>query len=208
MVCNARSSPRSWGCFWPAPRPCLDHQVFPTFVGVFLSVSASAACSEGLPHALGGVLSGAVVTGCGKDSVQLSFEAASFLFFYRVLRLLPGMGGGSPARRGAWGERGSPSTPPAPPYSPFCGSVEGVSLVELYPARRVSLGRRREPSRPFRPGDVRACCGAPSARRAPGIAFAPAPSLRQSKGRKWNRFGRRQKKADGQRKHRRGGGGK
>ena len=119
-----------------------------------------------------------------RTSSKLSFEAVSCLFFYRVLRLLPGMGGGSPARRGAWGERGSPSTPPAPPYSPFCGSVEGVSLVELYPARRVSLGRRREPSRLFRPGDVRACCGAPSALRATGIAFAPAPSLRQSKGRR------------------------
>ena len=96
------------------------------------------------------------------------------------LRLLPGVGGRSPARRGAWSERGrGPSTPPAPPYSPFCGNAKVVSVMRQYPARRVSRGRRRGPSRPFRPGDVRACCGAPSALRAHGIAFAPAPSLQQ-----------------------------
>ena len=86
------------------------------------------------------------------------------LFFFLVWRLLPGAGGRSPARRGAWGERGGcPSTPPAPPYSPFCGNAKAVPLAGLYLVRRVSRGRRREPSRPFRPGDVRACCGAPSA---------------------------------------------
>ena len=106
-------------------------------------------------------------------------------FFFLGLRLLPGVGGRSPARRGAWGERGGcPSTPPAPPYSPFYGSAKAVSLAGLYLVRRVSRGRRREPSRPFRPGDVRACCGAPSALRAHGIAFAPAPSLHQRRGRR------------------------
>ena len=105
------------------------------------------------------------------------------LFFFLVWRLLPGAGGRSPARRGAWGERGGcPSTPPAPPYSPFCGNAKAVPLAGLYLVRRVSRGRRREPSRPFRPGDVRACCGAPSALRASGIAFAPAPSLQQLRG--------------------------
>ena len=105
------------------------------------------------------------------------------LFFFLVWRLLPGAGGRSPARRGAWGERGGcPSTPPAPPYSPFCGNAKAVPLAGLYLVRRVSRGHRREPSRPFRPGDVRACCGAPSALRASGIAFAPAPSLQQLRG--------------------------
>ena len=33
----------------------------------------------------------------------------SFFFFYLEWRLLPGAGSRSPARRGAWGERGSPS---------------------------------------------------------------------------------------------------
>ena len=58
---------------------------------------------------------------------RVGFFILPLFFVYLVLRLLPGAGGRSPARRGAWGERGSPSTPPAPPYSPFCGSVEGVS---------------------------------------------------------------------------------
>ena len=106
-------------------------------------------------------------------------------FFYLVLRLLPGTGGGSPARRGAWGERGDcPSTPPAPPYSPLGGNAESVFFIGLYPVRRVSRGRRREPSPACGRGDVRACCGAPSALRASGIAFAPAPSLHQRRGRR------------------------
>ena len=115
------------------------------------------------------------------------------------LRLLPGTGGGSPARRGAWGERGRrPSTPPAPPYSPFCGNAKAVSLMGQYLARRVSRGAsartfpalpgdvRAASARTFPalPGDVRACCGAPSALRAHGIAFAPAPSLRRCRGRR------------------------
>ena len=99
------------------------------------------------------------------------------------LRLLPGTGGGSPARRGAWGERGRrPSTPPAPPYSPFCGNAKAVSLMGQYLARRVSRGASAR-TFPALPGDVRACCGAPSALRASGIAFAPAPSLRRRRGR-------------------------
>ncbi len=108
------------------------------------------------------------------------------LFSCLVLRLLPGMGGRSPARRGAWGERGKfPSTPPAPPYSPFCGNAEGVSFMRLYPVRRVSRGAsaRTFPG-PMGRGDVRACCGAPFALRASGIAFAPAPSLHQDRGRR------------------------
>ena len=126
----------------------------------------------------------------------------------RELRLLPGAGGGSPARRGAWGERGGcPSTPPAPPYSPFCGSAKAVSLAGLYLVRRVSRGRRREPSRPFRPGDVRACCGAPFALRASGIAFAPAPSLQQRQRRRGCPAGGRQGMSDGQGEHRRRQGG-
>ena len=103
-----------------------------------------------------------------------------------ALRLLPGAGGRSPPRRGAWGERGRrPSTPPAPPYSPFCGNAKIVSLAGLYPVRRVSRGAsaRTFPG-PMGRGDVRACCGAPFALRASGIAFAPAPSLHQDRGRR------------------------
>ena len=38
--------------------------------------------------------------------LRLFFFVLHLLFFFLALRLLPGMGGGSPARRGAWGERG------------------------------------------------------------------------------------------------------
>ena len=58
-----------------------------------------------------------------------------------------------------------------------------VSLIGLYPARRVSRGRRRGPSRPCRVMSAPAAALRPPL-RAYGIAFAPAPSLRQSKGRK------------------------
>ena len=50
------------------------------------------------------------------------------------------MGGRSPARRGAWGERGSPLYTPCTPVLPFCGNAEGVSVIGLYPVRRVSRG--------------------------------------------------------------------
>ena len=63
-----------------------------------------------------------------RSRVPSFFFMYSRIFFFLVWRLLPGTGGRSPARRGAWGERGGcPSTPPAPPYSPFCGNAEGVS---------------------------------------------------------------------------------
>ena len=89
---------------------------------------------------------------------------------------LPGAG------HGVRGE--DPSTPPAPPYSPLGGNAESVFFIGLYPVRRVSRGRRREPSPACGRGDVRACCGAPSALRASGIAFAPAPRCISGKGRK------------------------
>ena len=65
---------------------------------------------------------------------------------------------------------------PHTPRTPRNPGTRKVSFSANSPpsaARRV--GRRREPSRPFGAGDVRACSGAPSALRASGIAFAPAP---------------------------------
>ena len=104
-----------------------------------------------------------------------AFFTLSLLGGFPELRLLPGAGGRSPARRGAWGERGGrPSTPPAPPYSPFAVTRKLSLELGCTPSAACRAGRRRGPSRPFRPGDVRACCGAPSALRASGIAFAPA----------------------------------
>ena len=46
----------------------------------------------------------------------------SFFFFFPELRLLPGVGGRSPARRGAWGERGSPLHPLHPRTPLFAGT--------------------------------------------------------------------------------------
>ena len=74
---------------------------------------------------------------------------------------------------------------PLHPRTPLCAGTRNLSPESgCTPPAAWRAGHRREPSRPFRPGDVRACCGAPSALRAYGIAFAPAPSLHQRKGRK------------------------
>ena len=122
----------------------------------------------------------------GGGTARLSGELffLFFVFSFSEWRLLPGMGGRSPARRGAWGERGRPLYTPCTPVLPFWGNAESVFFIGLYPVRRVSRGRRREPSPACGRGDVRACCGAPSALRASGIAFAPAPSLHQRRGRR------------------------
>ena len=60
--------------------------------------------------------------------------------------------------------------------------MEGVSWVDCTPPAACRAGRRRGPSPACGRGDVRACFGAPSALRAYGIAFAPAPSLHQEQG--------------------------
>ena len=100
-------------------------------------------------------------------------------------RLLPGMGGGSPARRGAWGERGKSPLHPLHPRTPLCAGTRNLSLLlDCTPSAACRMGHRREPSPACGRGDVRACCGAPSALRASGIAFAPAPSLHQGEGRR------------------------
>ena len=49
------SSPRTWGCFFYLRHPTGRHPVFPTHVGVFLSVPAGHLPGDGLPHARGGV---------------------------------------------------------------------------------------------------------------------------------------------------------
>ena len=50
-----RSSPRPWGCFRALECARREVRVFPTPVGVFLSVSALPFRAYGLPHARGGV---------------------------------------------------------------------------------------------------------------------------------------------------------
>ena len=49
------SSPRTWGCFFYLRHPTGRHPVFPTHVGVFLSVPGGHLPGDGLPHARGGV---------------------------------------------------------------------------------------------------------------------------------------------------------
>ena len=53
------SSPRTWGCFWCAKILSNLREVFPTHVGVFLYASNSLSLRLCLPHARGGVSSGA-----------------------------------------------------------------------------------------------------------------------------------------------------
>ena len=49
------SSPRTWGCFQFKGSAALWVKVFPTHVGVFLSVAVADVLDLGLPHARGGV---------------------------------------------------------------------------------------------------------------------------------------------------------
>ena len=99
-------------------------------------------------------------------------------------RLLPGADGGSPARRGAWGERENPLYTPCTPVPPIVGNAK-LFLGRTVPhPPRVAWGIGANLPGPVGPGDVRACCGAPSALRAHGIAFAPATRCISGKGRK------------------------
>ena len=56
-LCDQKSSPRSWGCFSPMTALGEYEEVFPTLVGVFLSLPFLAPVMVGLPHARGGVSS-------------------------------------------------------------------------------------------------------------------------------------------------------
>ena len=95
----------------------------------------------------------------------------------RAAGRLPGEGHGV---RGA----AAPLHPLHPRTPPSAGAWKESLKLDSTPPAACRVGHRRGPSRPFRPGDVRACCGAPSALRAHGIAFAPAPSLQQEQERR------------------------
>ncbi len=62
------SSPRTWGCFRSARPTRLASGVFPTHVGVFLSIYEKIAISWRLPHARGGDSTRIVQTGTGYAS--------------------------------------------------------------------------------------------------------------------------------------------
>ena len=49
------SSPRTWGCFSSLHSTWRARRVFPTHVGVFLSIKSSSTSTRCLPHARGGV---------------------------------------------------------------------------------------------------------------------------------------------------------
>ena len=48
-------SPHTWGCTWPYPKTNIAKYVFPTHVGVYLSVVRSWRCIARFPHTRGGV---------------------------------------------------------------------------------------------------------------------------------------------------------
>ena len=52
---SGRSSPRSWGCFYLRSWELPGTRVFPTFVGVFLSMRRLKSSAGSLPHVCGGV---------------------------------------------------------------------------------------------------------------------------------------------------------
>ena len=49
------SSPRTWGCFLRGGNPLVDGNVFPTYVGVFLTFTVPVLLRYCLPHVRGGV---------------------------------------------------------------------------------------------------------------------------------------------------------
>ena len=125
----------------------------------------------------------------------------SFSFFFpsldcgccpaRAAGRLPGAG------HGVRGEK-SPLHP-LHPRTPLFAVTRNLSLESgRTPPAACRVGRRREPSPACGRGDVRACSGAPSALRASEIAFAPAPALHQSRGRRGSRI--RQRGAEGRRR--------
>ena len=55
-----QSSPRAWGCFWQKRSAMRCMPVFPTCVGVFLTMTRALSASVCLPHVRGGVSTGQV----------------------------------------------------------------------------------------------------------------------------------------------------
>ena len=55
LTTTSKSSPRTWGCFWKSSASSQRSRVFPTHVGVFLTLRIWASVSFCLPHARGGV---------------------------------------------------------------------------------------------------------------------------------------------------------
>ena len=129
-----------------------------------------------------GVLSGCPSVHCGccpANSFSFCLPSSSLACGCcpaRAVGRLPGAG---------HGVRGVPPLHPLHPRTPLCAGTRNLSLeLGCTPSAACRVGHRREPSPACGRGDVRACCGAPSALRAHGIAFAPAPSLHQRRGRK------------------------
>ena len=93
---STRSSPRSWGCFLSKAQIAALEAVFPTLVGVFLTVTPHGPCSISLPHARGGVSAhrahplpvcrssprswGCFYLGGGKQTVQFVFPTLVGVF--------------------------------------------------------------------------------------------------------------------------------
>ena len=79
-----KSSPRTWGCFPTTPNGEYDHDVFPTHVGVFLSLRFSTCLQGCLPHARGGV--SAVLTQQLETALSSPRTWGCFFSSYHFLR--------------------------------------------------------------------------------------------------------------------------
>ena len=74
----AASSPRAWGCFLLDKIGTIFSSVFPTCVGVFLSLCTGGDTLRCLPHVRGGVSSGGMLL----DALRLSSPRAWGCFYY------------------------------------------------------------------------------------------------------------------------------
>ncbi len=68
VTVGGASSPRMWGCFYVIGFHANSSIVFPTHVGVFLRLNATATIGKRLPHACGGVSYFKTVLGIGVQS--------------------------------------------------------------------------------------------------------------------------------------------
>ena len=74
------SSPRSWGCFCIRCAGGQHYGVFPTLVGVFLSISRPGSMVAGLPHARGGVSPRGAGGPAGRESSPRSWGCFRHLY--------------------------------------------------------------------------------------------------------------------------------
>ena len=127
-----RSSPRSWGCFRYRGTHRLRYRVFPTLVGVFLSLRAAFPSSGRLPHARGGV------SGSFQKAIRMVRSSPRSWGCFPVLRRLRQRTRVFPTLVGVFLERGL--------FSDLVAGLPhargGVSWVEIRPLLRMTSSPR------------------------------------------------------------------